>query len=108
MKRFIIAAMFALGAVSANAAVEYDMKSPAHRADAECAAVFGALRDHYENKNPKLFKSATAAQNEFILKYNYSKKFNLRMNLHKVHFKHKDIWELKPTMSKCYDILEAA
>ena len=105
MKNLITALTLALAAGTAQAEVAYDYKNPQHKADKECIAALSMARDALFNEvevsngmvwlktvEPtadlvKARNTLTDIQNQYILKYAYSKQLNKHIDVAKVYMR---------------------
>ena len=94
MKKILTALALTVAATSVQAEVAYDYKNPQHKADNTCVGVLSLVRDALFNevqvKDGMAFvkiveptaeliefrNKVTDIQNQYILKYAYSKQFN--------------------------------
>jgi len=101
MKKTIFTLALALFATTAQAEIAYDYNNSAHKADNACVAVLSIARDALFNdvliKDSMVFvrivdptaevvefrNNITSVQNQYILKYEYSKQFNNHYNARK-------------------------
>ena len=106
MKKLLTAtALAAMIATTAQAEIKYDYENPEHTADMKCIAALSMARDALFNEvevsngmvwlktvEPtadvvKARNALTDIQNQYILKYAYSKQLNKHVEVRKIYFR---------------------
>ena len=79
----ITSALMLLTTTSASAETKYNYKNEAHKVDMVCIAALSLGRDMTEGFDNTKFKKYTDIQNQYILKYSYSKQLNKHVKARK-------------------------
>ena len=105
MKKTLATIALVLAATTAQAEIKYDYNNDTHKADMECIAALSMARDALFNEvevsngmvwlktvEPtanvvKARNILTDIQNQYILKYEYSKQLNKHVDVRKMYFK---------------------
>ena len=72
---------------TAKAETNYNHKNALHKSDKECIASLSIARDMTHGVNQETYLMTTDAQNQFILKYAYSKQLNTHVDVFKMLIK---------------------
>lgn len=108
MRQLVALFLFAIASSAASAEIQYNPVNPAHKADMVCVGALSVVRSSLFGDNDidvsnigLTVREATELQNQYILKYAYSRQFNQHYRARAILLKNMGAAAVVEEVQKC-------